>query len=127
MIEFNKQVNSPPMNIPLKEYKNENRQGVIYYSCCNAVSHLFVSVISTPKAQRHAFGLYLHHCLLINSQLNATQLNRVKSDNDYWSVPPTHTVQSNEIQCNEIQCNEIQCNEIQCNEIQCNEIQCNEK
>ena len=24
------------------------------------------------------------------TQLNSIQLNRVKSDNDYWSVPPTH-------------------------------------
>ena len=27
---------------------------------------------------------------LINSQLNSTQLNWVKSDNDYWAVPPSH-------------------------------------
>ena len=28
--------------------------------------------------------------LLVNSQLNSTQLNWVKIDNDYWCFPPPH-------------------------------------
>ena len=28
--------------------------------------------------------------LLINSQFNSTQLNLVKSDNDYWYIHPPH-------------------------------------